>query len=63
VLRLIAAGHTNGQIAEELFISVKTASTHVSNILSKLGVTGRVQTATTAHRLHLLDPPSPGSTL
>lgn len=38
VLRLVAAGSTNRQIAEELFISPKTASVHVSNILAKLGV-------------------------
>jgi DNA-binding CsgD family transcriptional regulator len=57
VLQLVAAGHTNGQIARELFISVKTASAHVSNILAKLHVNSRVQAATSAYRLHLLDPP------
>jgi DNA-binding CsgD family transcriptional regulator/tetratricopeptide (TPR) repeat protein len=57
VLRLVAAGHSNGQIARELFISVKTASAHVSSILSKLNVSSRVQAATAAYRLHLLDPP------
>ncbi|MFE2585195.1 AAA family ATPase [Streptomyces sp. NPDC059378] len=41
VLRLVSAGRTNRQIAEELFISPKTASVHVSNILGKLGVSGR----------------------
>ena len=55
VLRLVAAGRSNQQIAAELFISPKTASVHVSNILGKLGVTSRVQAAATAHRLHLLD--------
>jgi DNA-binding NarL/FixJ family response regulator len=55
VLQLIAAGRTNGQIAGELFISVKTASAHVSSILAKLQVTSRVQAATTAYRLHLFD--------
>ncbi|MES9541807.1 AAA family ATPase [Actinomadura sp. NPDC000600] len=50
VLDLLAAGRTNRQIAEELFISVKTAGTHVSSILAKLGVTGRLQAATAAHR-------------
>jgi DNA-binding CsgD family transcriptional regulator len=54
VLALVADGRSNRQIAEELFISTKTASTHVSNILAKLGVTSRVQAATAAHRLHLL---------
>jgi DNA-binding CsgD family transcriptional regulator/tetratricopeptide (TPR) repeat protein len=57
VLQLVAAGHTNGQIAKELFISVKTASAHVSSILGKLHVSSRVQAATAAYRLHLLDPP------
>ncbi|MET9677195.1 AAA family ATPase [Streptomyces sp. NPDC006482] len=55
VLRLVAAGRTNRQIAEELFISPKTASVHVSNILAKLGVAGRGEAAALAHRLHLLD--------
>ncbi|MFD8013093.1 LuxR C-terminal-related transcriptional regulator, partial [Streptomyces sp. NPDC059762] len=57
VLRLVAAGRTNRQIAEELFISPKTASVHVSNILAKLGVSGRGEAAAMAHRLHLLDTP------
>jgi DNA-binding CsgD family transcriptional regulator/tetratricopeptide (TPR) repeat protein len=54
VLSLIAVGRTNREIAEELFISVKTASTHVSSILSKLNVSSRVQAATVAYRLHVL---------
>jgi len=56
VLRLVAAGRSNQQIAAELFISPKTASVHVSNILAKLRVSSRVEAATTAHRLHLFDP-------
>ena len=56
VLRLVAAGRSNQQIAAELFISPKTASVHVSNILGKLGVASRVAAAAAAHRLHLLDP-------
>jgi ATP/maltotriose-dependent transcriptional regulator MalT/uncharacterized protein YciI len=55
VLRLVAAGHSNREIADELFISVKTASVHVSNILGKLGVSSRGEAAATAHRLRLLD--------
>jgi DNA-binding CsgD family transcriptional regulator len=51
VLRLVAEGHSNGEIAEQLFISRKTASVHVSNILAKLGVTTRGQAAAVAHRL------------
>jgi DNA-binding CsgD family transcriptional regulator len=51
VLVLLATGRTNRQIAETLFISPKTATLHVSNILSKLGVANRVEAATIAHRL------------
>ncbi|MEU4729397.1 AAA family ATPase [Streptomyces sp. NPDC023588] len=61
VLRLVAAGSTNRKIAEELFISPKTASVHVSNILAKLGVTGRGEAAALAHRLRLFAPPGPVS--
>jgi DNA-binding CsgD family transcriptional regulator len=57
VLRLVAAGRSNGQIAEALFISRKTASVHVSNILAKLGVHTRTEAAAAAHRLGLDDPP------
>ncbi|MHC3475150.1 helix-turn-helix transcriptional regulator [Streptomyces sp. 7R007] len=53
VLRLVSAGRTNRQIAEALFISPKTASVHVSNILGKLGVSGRGEAAAMAHRLGL----------
>jgi DNA-binding CsgD family transcriptional regulator len=55
VLRLVTAGRSNQQIAAELFISPKTASVHVSNILGKLGVSNRVEAASAAHRLHLTD--------
>lgn len=50
VLRLVAAGRNNRDIAAELFISAKTASVHVSNILAKLGVHSRVEAAAIAHR-------------
>ncbi|GAQ57150.1 helix-turn-helix transcriptional regulator [Streptomyces acidiscabies] len=53
VLRLVSAGHTNRQIAEHLFISPKTASVHVSNILAKLSVSSRGEAAALAHRLGL----------
>ena len=53
VLALVADGRTNRQIAEVLFISDKTASVHVSNILAKLGVANRGEAAAVAHRLHL----------
>ncbi|WP_346777296.1 AAA family ATPase [Streptomyces sp. HNM0575] len=54
VLHLVAAGRSNRQIAQELFISPKTASVHVSNILAKLGVGGRGEAAAMAYRLRLL---------
>jgi ATP/maltotriose-dependent transcriptional regulator MalT len=57
VLRLVAAGRGNRDIAAELFISPKTASVHVSNILGKLGVAHRGEAAATAHRLHIFDTP------
>ncbi|HTU29848.1 MAG TPA: AAA family ATPase [Solirubrobacteraceae bacterium] len=50
VLGLVADGLSNSQIAQELYISRKTASVHVSNILSKLGVHSRVEAAALAHR-------------
>ncbi len=55
VLALVAAGHSNGEIAEQLFISRKTASVHVSNILGKLGVATRLQAAAVAHRRGLVE--------
>ena len=51
ILLLLAAGRSNPQIAGALFISPKTASVHVSNILAKLGVDSRVEAAAVAHRL------------
>jgi DNA-binding CsgD family transcriptional regulator len=56
ILGLIAAGLSNGQIAAELFISPKTASVHVSRILAKLGVSGRIEAAAVVHRLGALAP-------
>jgi class 3 adenylate cyclase/tetratricopeptide (TPR) repeat protein len=53
VLRLVAAGWSNQEIADSLAISRKTASVHVSNILGKLGVSGRVEAAVAAARLGL----------
>ncbi len=55
VLKLVAAGRSNPEIAKALFISAKTASVHVSNILAKLGVSGRVEAAAVAHRLGVVD--------
>jgi DNA-binding CsgD family transcriptional regulator/tetratricopeptide (TPR) repeat protein len=55
VLRLVADGRTNGEIAEELFITRKTAGVHVTHILDKLGVANRVEAAMAASRLGLLE--------
>jgi DNA-binding CsgD family transcriptional regulator len=57
VLRLVADGLSNRQIAEQLFISAKTAGVHVSNILAKLMLTTRLEAAAWAHRTRLFDTP------
>ena len=57
VLRLVAAGQSNREIAEALFISPKTASVHVSNILGKLGAASRTEAAAKALTLRLFDVP------
>ena len=54
VLALLAEGRTNRQIADALFISESTAGVHVSNILGKLGVTGRTEAAAVAFRSGLV---------
>jgi DNA-binding CsgD family transcriptional regulator len=56
ILALLSAGQSNPQIAQALFISPKTASVHVSNILAKLGVDSRVEAAAVAHRLGVTGP-------
>lgn len=56
VLTLVAAGRTNGQIAQELFISPKTAGVHVTHILDKLGVNSRVEAAIVAARAGIVAP-------
>ena len=53
VLQLLAQGATNRQIGQALYMAEKTASVHVSRILSKLDVQGRTEAAAVAHRLHL----------
>jgi DNA-binding NarL/FixJ family response regulator len=60
VLTQLATGRSNAEIGRVLFISTKTASVHVSNILAKLGVRGRVEAATVAHRLGVYGPVAPG---
>lgn len=53
VLRLIAAGLSNQEIAEQLYVEVSTVKWHINNIYSKLGVRRRTQAATWAQRLGL----------
>ena len=54
VLGLVSQGHTNGQIAKELVLSVGTVKTHVHRIISKLGVSDRTQAAVQAIRIGLV---------
>jgi len=54
VLTLVAQGLTNGQIGRQLFISTKTVSVHVSNLLAKLGAAGRTEAAAIARRRGLV---------
>ncbi len=58
ILGLVSGGLTNRQIGERLFITEKTASHHVSNILAKLGVHGRAEAAAEAVRLGITPPPA-----
>ena len=59
VLALLAEGLTNRQIGQRLYIAEKTASVHVSNILAKLGASGRTEAVTVAHRRGLLGTAAP----
>lgn len=54
ILTLVAEGRSNGEIGKQLFISTKTVSVHVSNILGKLGAAGRTEAAAIARRDGLL---------
>ena len=58
VLRLLAGGLSNRRLARELVISEKTVKTHVSSILSKLGLADRTQAALYAVREGLVEPES-----
>jgi DNA-binding CsgD family transcriptional regulator/pimeloyl-ACP methyl ester carboxylesterase len=54
VLRLVASGRSNQQIADELVISLNTVARHISNIFDKTGVTNRAEAASYAHRNRLI---------
>jgi DNA-binding CsgD family transcriptional regulator len=55
VLRLVAAGKSNRQIAEELYLSVKTVARHLSNIFHKIGVSSRTAATAFAYEQGLVD--------
>ena len=59
VLRLLAQGQANKQIARSLHIAEKTVKVHVSNILGKLGVQSRTQATLYAIRIGLVSASSP----
>ncbi|SMD24753.1 helix-turn-helix transcriptional regulator [Lentzea albidocapillata] len=54
VLRVLARGRTNGEIANELFVSVNTVGAHVTRIYTKLSVNSRTEAVAVAHRVGLL---------
>ncbi len=54
VMRLVAAGHTNREIGDQLFISEKTVSVHISNVMAKLGALSRYEAAAEVARLGLI---------
>jgi DNA-binding NarL/FixJ family response regulator len=61
VLRLVAEGKTNAEIAQSLFISAGTVKVHVERIINKLGVSDRTQAAVRGVELGYLTPPSMGA--
>ena len=62
VLRLVAEGKTNAEIAQSLFVSVGTVKVHVERIINKLGVSDRTQAAVRGVELGYLTPPSQART-
>jgi two-component system, NarL family, response regulator NreC len=59
VLRLLALGHTNQEIAKQLFISVRTAETHRAHIMQKLRISSRAELVRYALERGLMDNPPP----
>ncbi len=55
ILELVATGRSNGEIGQQLFISGKTVSVHVSNVMSKLGAASRTEAVALARQAGLLD--------
>jgi two-component system, NarL family, response regulator NreC len=55
VLKLIALGHTNGEIASSLFLSVRTVESHRAHIQQKVGLTTRAELVSYARERGLLD--------
>jgi len=62
VLRLVASGRANAEIGQDLHISEATVKTHVSHVLTKLGLRDRVQAVIAAYELGLLKPARPQQT-
>jgi DNA-binding NarL/FixJ family response regulator len=60
VLRLMAAGRTNAEIAAELYVGVETVKTHVGNVLAKLGVRDRTQAVIAAYESGFVSPSGDG---
>ena len=59
VLRMVALGHTNADIAEELYVSVRTVETHRAHIQHKLGIKARADLVRVAREFGLIDAPTP----
>jgi DNA-binding NarL/FixJ family response regulator len=57
VLTLVGRGRSNSEIADDLFITVATAKSHVARLFSKLGARDRVQLVITAYEMQLVTPP------
>jgi DNA-binding NarL/FixJ family response regulator len=61
VLKAVADGHSNTEIAAAMFIAETTVKTHVTRLLQKLAARDRVQLAVLAHRYGLAEPPAQDS--